>query len=224
MNDFLLRSAGMEDLDDLVLLEKSVECALPNRDMFVTDEREFYEPVIRGRGHILLALDSRNHLAGASVIRFPDPDEEENLGHDLSLSSRQLSKVRHLESVFIRPDVQGKNLAERLIRENMRLTGQSGRTLSLATVWPGNAASLKLHLRLGLLIRAFAIKYGGRPRFILMSGCVPDVHAVPLFAESMDFDRHRELLKAGLAGTSVHPEPERNTFLVEYLPFRTSDD
>ena len=57
-----------------------------------------------------------------------------------------------------------------------------------------------------------------------MSGCVPDVHAVPLFAESMDFDRHRELLKAGLAGTSVHPEPERNTFLVEYLPFRTSDD
>ena len=224
MSGFILRSAGVEDLDDLVLLEKSVERVLPNRDMFVTDEREFYEPVIRDKGHILLALDRGNHLVGASVIRFPDPDEKENLGHDLSLSSRQLSKVRHLESVFIRPDVQGMNLAERLIRENMRLTGQSGRTLSLATIWPGNAASLKLHLRIGLRIRAFALKYGGRPRFILMSGCVPNAHAVPLFAEAMDFDRHRELLKAGLAGVAVHPKPERNTFLVEYLPFRTSDD
>ena len=218
MTDLLLRSARPEDLDELVLLEKNVERTLPSREMFATDEKEFYEPVIRGQGHILLAVDEEGRLAGASVIRFPDPDDPDNLGRELSLSRPDLLKVRHLESVFVRPDMQGKKLAERLVRENMRLTASSGRTLSFATVWPGNAASLKLHLRLGLLIRAFAFKYGGRPRFILMSGGKTSPDAAPVFAEAMSLERHRALLAAGMAGTAVHPAPEDGSFLVEYRP------
>lgn len=222
MNDFLLRSAGPGDLDELVLLEKNVERSLPSRDIFATDEKEFYEPVIRGGGHILLAEDREGRLAGASVIRFPAPDDPDNLGHDLALSEEQLLTVRHLESVFVRPDIQGKRLAELLLRENMRITEKSGRTLSLATVWPGNAASLKLHMRLGLQIRAFALKYGGRPRFILMSGGKTAADAAPLFAEAMSLERHRALLAAGMAGTAVHPSPDKDSFLVEYRPLLPS--
>lgn len=218
MNDLLLRSARPEDLDELVLLEKNVERTLPSRDMFATDEKEFYEPILRGKGHILLAADDKGRLAGASVIRFPDPDDPDNLGHELSLSRPDLLKVRHLESVFVRPDMQGRKLAERLVRENMSLTASSGRTISFATVWPGNAASLKLHLRLGLLIRAFAFKYGGRPRFILMSGGKTASDAAPVFAEAMSLEKHCVFLAAGMAGTAVRPDLETNSFLVEYLP------
>lgn len=220
MSEFFLRSATAGDLEDMVRLEHQVERTLPSREIFATDEKEFYEPVIEGAGHILLAFDGENRLAGASVIRFPSPDDPENLGHDLSLSRERLLCVRHLESVFVRPDLHGMRLAERLVRENMQLTAKSGRTLSMATVWPGNGASLKLHLRLGLYIRAFAFKYGGRPRFILMTGGSPVRDTAPLLADVMDLERNRALLAAGMAGTAVHSAPGKNSFQVEYRPLR----
>ncbi|WP_295640988.1 GNAT family N-acetyltransferase [uncultured Mailhella sp.] len=222
MNDFLLRSAGPDDLDGLVLLEHEVERALPCRDMFATDEREFYEPIVRGTGHILLAFDADGKLAGASVIRFPAADDPENLGLPLSLPPERLATVRHLESVFVRPDIRGKKLAERLVRENMHITEGCGRTLSMATVWPGNAASLKLHLNLGLHIRAFAFKYGGKPRFILMDGDRTAMDAAPVFVRAMDLNAHRAQLNAGMAGVAICTQPNSQDFLVEYRPVITS--
>ena len=218
MNDFLIRSAGPDDLDELVRLEKAVEQRLPNRDMFATDDREFYKPIIEGAGHILLAFDGENKLAGASVIRFPAPDDPENLGRSMSLPENALADVRHLESVFVRPDIRGKGLAERLIRENMRLTEHCGRTISMATVWPGNTASLRLHLGLGLYLRGFALKYGGKARFILMSGGLPAKHACPVLADARDTAENCRLLKAGLAGTAVHVSPDGKRVEVEYRP------
>lgn len=218
MNDFLIRSAGPDDLDELVRLEKAVEQRLPNRDMFATDDKDFYEPIIEGAGHILLAFDGENKLAGASVIRFPAPDDPENLGRSMSLPESALTDVRHLESVFVRPDIRGKGLAERLIRENMRLTEHCGRTISMATVWPGNAASLRLHVRLGLYLRGFALKYGGKPRYILMSGGTPAKDAKPELADALDTARNCALLKAGLAGTAVLPLPDGEHAAVEYRP------
>ncbi len=217
MNDFFLRSAEPADLNALVALEHEVEKALPSRDMFATDEKEFYDPILAGSGHILLAFDAYEKLAGASVIRFPEADDPENLGISLNLPPKRLETVRHLESVFVRPDIRGKHLAERLVRENMMLTEGCGRTLSMATVWPGNAASLKLHLKLGLLIRAFALKYGGRPRFILMDGD-KTARAPSVFVRSMDLKGHQAQLNAGMAGVAVLPRPELQEFMVEYRP------
>ena len=216
MNEFFMRTALSSDLDDLVRLENDVEKALPDRDMFATDEREFYEPIVHGQGHILLAFDNNQRLAGASVIRFPDANDPDNLGYDLSLSKDQRTRVRHLESVFVRSDVRGNHLAENLVRENIRMTNDQGKTLSLATVWPGNAASLKLHMNLGLWIRALALKYGGRPRFILMNGGHPSEKTAPLFVGAMDMEKHRSLLASGLAGVAIHQCSEKNGFMVEY--------
>ena len=136
----------------------------------------------------------------------------------MSLPENSLADVRHLESVFIRPDIRGKGLAERLIRENMRLTEHCGRTISMATVWPGNAASLRLHVRLGLYLRGFALKYGGKPRYILMSGGTPAKDADPELADALDTARNCALLKAGLAGTAVRPLPDGEHAAVEYRP------
>ena len=217
MNGISFRPAQEKDLDELVRLEHRVEAALPSRDIFAVDEKDFYVPILRGKGHILLALDKEGCMAGASVIRFPDATDPENLGHGL-LPEEKLEQVRHLESVFVRSDMQGKKLAERLVRENMRLTEKSGRTLSLATAWPGNAASLKLHLNLGLFIRAFAFKYGGKARLILMSGGMIDAHAEPLFVDSMDFAGHRAALGTGLAGVALRRSADGLAFQVEYRP------
>ena len=222
MNDFLLRSATLDDLDALVLLEQTVERALPSRDMFATDDRDFYVPIIGGAGHILLAFDNEKRLAGASVIRFPAPDDPENLGRTLGLPENELASVRHLESVFVRPDIRGKKLAERLVRQNMLLTRHAGRPISMATVWPGNTASLRLHLGLGLYLRGFAFKYGGKARFILMSGGTPEKHGLSVLADAGDIAENCKLLKAGLAGTAVHASPDGKHVEVEYRPLRFS--
>ncbi len=158
------------DLDALAQLADGVEQKLPSRDMFVADGPDFFAAIIQGQGSILLAVDEGGRIAGASVIRFPSPDDEENLGLALGFDSSRLTKVRHLESVFVLDSFRGCGLASRLIRKNMALTAGSGRNLSLATIWPGNLPSLSLHFSLGLSIRAFALKYGGRPRFILAGG------------------------------------------------------
>ena len=201
---FSLQSATLEDLDELIQLEKYVEQCLPSRDIFATDERPFYETILRGQGHILTARDTHGAMAGASIIRFPSPDDPEHLGHSLGLSRSEMLQVRHLESIFIRPDCQGRKLADMLLRENMRLTEDSGRNLSMATVWPGNIASLKLHMHHGLFICAFALKYGGKPRFILAGGPQPPqlekhAEAIPI----TDLGSQQKKLAQGYLGVDV---------------------
>ncbi|WP_446424013.1 N-acetyltransferase family protein, partial [Mailhella sp.] len=207
MPDIRFRSAAFSDIDALVALEESVERALPHRDMFATDGREFYVPIVAGAGHILLAEDREGRLAGVSVIRFPVEDDDEHLGIELGFSPEQRARVLHLESVFVRPDCQGRKLAQRLIRENMRLTEGSGRTIACATVWPHNFPSLRLHLELGLYIRAFALKYGGKPRFILCNDGIRAASAPPIFVPSRDVDAQKALLAHDHAGVALHSTP-----------------
>ena len=214
--DFTFRSATLSDLEELVALEKAVEAALPSREMFAIDDAEFYEPIVAGAGHILLAFDDCQTLAGVSVIRSPAADDAENLGLSVGLCGGDLLRVRHAESIFIRPDCGGHGLAGRLLRENLRITEASGRDLTFATIWPHNIASLKLHLACGFHIRAFALKYGGKPRFILM-----DAPGEMLFSEEThyaaagDFEEHKKLLACGMAGTGCRITPEGET-LIEY--------
>ena len=202
---FRLRLATMADLDSIVALQNNVAQGLPY-DMFATDGPDFYAAILNGGGQIMLAEEDGHAgtLAGASVIRFPSPDEEENLARDAGLEKECHAKARHLESVFINKRHQGVRLAEHLIRANMR-ADSPGRTLSLATVWPLNLPSLRLHLGLGLYVHSFALKYGGRPRFILSSGpSQPDFAAEAVYIPlTENFEPHQKMLAQGMAGTTL---------------------
>ncbi|MBQ8173145.1 MAG: hypothetical protein IJ034_04300 [Mailhella sp.] len=202
---FRLRLATMDDLDSILALQNSVAQGLPY-DMFATDGPDFYDAILNRGGQIMLAEEEGQPgtLAGASVIRFPCPDEEENLARNAGLEKDCHARARHLESVFISKSHQGVRLAEHLIRANMQ-ADSSGRDLSLATVWPLNLPSLRLHLGLGLYVRSFALKYGGRPRFILASGPEqPDFDAEAVLIPLTElFEDHQKMLTYGMAGTAL---------------------
>ena len=207
MTRFTFRSAVSADIAALVELEERVEAALPSREMFAIDGPEFYEPIVAGAGHILLAFDEKDALAGVSVIRYPSADDPENLGLELGFTQSELRRVRHAESIFIRPDCGGHGLASRLLRENLRLTDACGRDFVLATIWPNNDASLKLHLACGFQIRAFALKYGGKPRFVLLKErgemrLSDTLDSVP----ATDFEAHKKILAAGMIGTECRKD------------------
>ena len=216
MRTFSFRTANLSDIDALVALEKAVEVTLPSREMFAIDDADFYIPIVSGGGHILLAFDEHEELAGVSVIRYPSADDAENLGHEIGLRDEDLMRVRHAESIFIRPDCGGHGLAGRLLRENLRITEASGRDLTFATIWPHNIASLKLHLACGFHIRAFALKYGSKPRFVLMaspSACIFSEDRQ--YVSAGNFEEHKRLLAKGMAGTGCRVSPEGET-LIEY--------
>ena len=214
-SELIFRTARLSDIDALVALEEDVEKNLPSREMFAIDGPDFYFPIIDGAGHILLAEDRTGRLAGVSVIRFPAMDDPENLGSEVGLCGDELSQVRHLESVFVHPDFQGRRLADELIRRNMDITQSAGKDIALATVWPLNAPSLRLHLRLGLRIRAFALKYGGRPRFVLMSPCGHEFSDVTELAAAEDFELQKRQLSRGMVGTGIRRRSDGG-FDIEY--------
>ena len=202
MKKFTFRTATAKDLGALVALERAVETALPNREMFAIDDEDFYVPIVGGAGHILLAFDQFQKLAGVSVIRFPEKDDPENLGLEVGLSGNDLSRVRHAESIFIRPDCGGMGLASRLLTDNLAYTDGVGRDFCFATIWPLNAPSLKLHLSCGFHIRAFALKYGGKPRFVLMRSPEPlSLSENVTYVDAADSARHMELLGRHAVGT-----------------------
>lgn len=209
MKTFTFRPARLEDIPALVALEEEVEKCLPSRDMFAIDGPEFYTPILAGAGHILLAFDNTGLLAGVNVLRYPAVDDSENLGHNIGLAPSELARVRHMESIFLRPDCQGYGLAYTLQKEAMRLWNGDGKDISLATVWPCNVPSLTLFFRLGFSVRAFAYKYGGKPRFILMqtSESLPLDKSVT-YALATDFDEHCRLLALGMVGTCIKREGE----------------
>jgi RimJ/RimL family protein N-acetyltransferase len=216
MRTFSFQTANLSDIDALVALEKAVEASLPSREMFAIDDADFYIPIVSGGGHILLAFDEHEKLAGVSVIRYPSADDAENLGLEIGLCGETLLRVRHAESIFIRPDCGGHGLAGRLLRENLRLTENSGRDLIFATIWPHNFASLKLHLSCGFHIWAFALKYGGKPRFVLMAS--PPARAFSedtQYVSAGDFEEHKRLLGNGMAGTGYRISPTGES-LIEY--------
>ena len=204
MMPFTFRPATLEDIPALVALEEDVEKSLPSRDMFAIDGPEFYKPILAGAGHILLAFDKEARLAGVNVLRYPTVDDSENLGLNVGLAPSELARVRHMESIFLRPDCQGYGLAYTLQQEAMRLWNKDGKDISLATVWPCNVASLTLFFRLGFTARAFAYKYGGKPRFILMhTSEALQLDESVTYAPATDFEEHCCLLALGMVGTSV---------------------
>ena len=215
MRPFSFRPATLEDIHALVALEEKVEKSLPSRDMFAIDGPEFYAPILAGAGHILLAFDSAGLLAGVNVLRYPTVDDSENLGLNVGLEPSELARVRHMESIFLRPDCQGHGLAYALQKEALRLWNDDGKDISLATVWPSNVASLTLFFRLGFTVRAFAYKYGGKPRFILMQSSAPlTLGESVAYAVADDFEEHCRLLACGMVGTGVKCEGER--ILIEF--------
>ena len=89
MTPFNFRPATPEDIPALVALEEEVEKSLPSRDMFAIDGPEFYDPILAGAGHILLAFDKAGLLAGVNVLRYPSVDDtERSEEHTSELQSR----------------------------------------------------------------------------------------------------------------------------------------
>ena len=220
----IIRTAREEDLDALVALEHTVAQGLPSREMFVVDERAFYEPLLmQNNGQILLA-EYENRIVGAGIVAFPRATATDNLGKELLFPLSLLERVVHIESVYILPEFRGKKLAQVLTSRNLELAAQYGRDRALSTVWPGNASSMSFLYELGLTVRKLTRKYGGLDRFIMLRTPEKTVSSgESVLIPCLDMDGHRKQLSQGMIGVGLrrhdgakHDQPGNLAFSVIY--------
>lgn len=163
--DFTTRLAGPEDVPVVHEIMRETVAALPRKEFFVDDDREYLEDHIERDGFTLLALHGAD-CAGFLMVDLPG-HKEKNLARDLGWPADLLDKCAHIDSVCVRPAYRGNGLQKLLVREGEARLTEMGIPHFLATVHPENAASLKSLLALGYQIGATKDKYGGIPRHIL---------------------------------------------------------
>jgi ribosomal protein S18 acetylase RimI-like enzyme len=163
---FEIRTALSADAPAIHQVMVAAAEALSDHGLFFADDEVFIAEHLETRGFILVAW-RQGKIVGFIIARLPGPDED-NLGRELGLVGRDLSRVAHLESVAVEPAYQGEGLGRLLmVRAEDRLT-KAGFTRLMATVAPGNLVSLHNFEALGYRIMATQLKYGGLPRHILL--------------------------------------------------------
>lgn len=163
--DFVIEQATDKRIPVIHDIMRECVAALPDPEYFVEDTPETIAERLAQGGFALLARHD-DAIAGFLLVDLPGKAER-NLGRDLGWAEEELTKSAHIDIVCVRPAYRGHGLQKRLVAEGEKELPRRGIVHSLATVHPGNAASLSSMLALGYRIGATREKYGGVLRHVL---------------------------------------------------------
>lgn len=111
--------------------------------------------------------DEGNRLAGVFIVEFPG-DRGDNMGHYAGLSGEQLQQVAHMDTAAVLPDYRGQKLQRRLMEAAEAELRQQGYRYLMCTVHPENPYSRENILSLGYEKVWEGLKYGGKPREVML--------------------------------------------------------
>lgn len=160
-----MRLATVEDLQRIHTIMEQTNKEIQTETIFVMDDKDFIKAHIDTDGFIVLA-EHKDIIVAFLLVRIPKQDTD-NLGYDLQMSTEQLHKVAHIESVAVIPKHRGNKLQFKMIKYAEDIIKQRGLHYSLATVSPDNNYSLINFLKHGFRIRRLKQKYSGVQRLIL---------------------------------------------------------
>lgn len=158
--------AKEDQIDEIYSIMTTVAAQMDHPEYYVIDDRDYVARHISQEGFTLLWQEVEA-IAGFLIIHLPKPDEEHNLGHDLSFSPLQLQGVAHMESAAVLPQFRGHGIQKKLISAAEEALRQLGFRHSLCTVHPDNLPSLQTLLSLSYKVSATKLKYGGKLRHIM---------------------------------------------------------
>ena len=161
-----LRTAKIEDAEDVHNIMQTVYDLLEDKSLYVCDDLNYVKEQIKN-GLGVVACNKEGKIIASFVIRFPK-DALDNLGKDLNLPLSVLDRVVHMETAAVLPEYRGKGLQRRMLAYAENMIDKSKYNIFVATVSPNNPASCKTFEKLGYTNILTKEKYGGLERRIYM--------------------------------------------------------
>lgn len=172
-DQFTMGLLTTKELEAVVDLQYLVYNQLPNKQVLCVDTYEDMLEDMKQGAKIIGVYNKDEELIAYRYVGFPGHSDK-NLGLDINLSAKELSKVAHLETTVVRPDYRGNSLQSLTLQHAMPLIKDLGYRHLLCTVSPQNFFSLFNIMKNGLKVKALKRKYGtasdgkdGLWRFIL---------------------------------------------------------
>ncbi|MDH3732693.1 MAG: GNAT family N-acetyltransferase [Gemmatimonadota bacterium] len=162
---FSIRVLDSTRIADVVALQSEVLTPLePPLPLYVRD-RAFFERCIRGVGCVVGAFHA-NRLIAYATLNAPARGQV-NLGVTLGLPDEDLPYVAHLAGSAVDPAYRGNRLQPHLVELRDEFARQAGFEHLCGEVVPVNSVSIRNHLAVGYLLKAFRIDGLGDPNFVL---------------------------------------------------------
>jgi GNAT superfamily N-acetyltransferase len=223
-DEYIMRLITIDELRDVVALEKYVYDQLPNKQVLYMDSYEEMFDDMKQGAKVIGVFNKARDLIAYRYIGFPGMARK-NLGNDINIPEQELIKVAHLETTVVHPEYRGNSLQSLTLQQAMPMVKDFGYSHLLCTVSPQNIYSLYNIIKNGLRIKALKRKYGtddnGRDgvwRFILHRNLEPapvrktnQLLSIPL----VDLEHQKKIIDEGFIGLWLSKE----TRLLNYVRF-----
>ena len=216
---YSVRVLGTDRVSEIVDLQNRVLAPLsPPLPLYVRDHA-FFDRCIRGVGCVVGAIHDGRLIAYAT-LNAPGASDV-NLGRSIGLADADLPFVAHLSGSAVDPRYRGNRLQSRLVDLRERFAREAGFEHLCGEVVPGNAVSIRNHLAVGYLLKAFRIDGLGDPNFVLDKPLQqPPPHLMPCRIRETatdDVAGFREMMSQGRWGFRTAGHAERT--VIEYARF-----
>ena len=172
-DEYTMRLIEIEELRDVVELQKYVYEQLPNKQVLYMDSYEEMFDDMKQGAKVIGVFNNDGELIAYRYVGFPG-NTEKNLGIDIKIPRKELINVAHLETTVVHPEYRGNSLQSLTLQQAIPMVKDFGYNHLLCTVSPQNIYSLYNIMKNGLRIKALKKKYGsdkdskdGMWRFIL---------------------------------------------------------
>jgi hypothetical protein len=154
----------------------------------------------------IFGLFAEDRMIAYGVLGLPGPGDA-NFADDLGLAAADRVRVAHIDGISVHPAWRGNRLHRVLTAWRLREAALVGRSLVIATVAPGNTASLRNIMAEGLTVRALRQKFGGW-RYLMVRDL--DSPGVPptdggCWVDTVDIETQARLLATGAVGWKMEP-------------------
>ncbi|WLR52726.1 GNAT family N-acetyltransferase [Bacillus tianshenii] len=197
-----MRKLGTEHLEEIETLQQTVIAEMPIKEYCDALSQQELLNVLGERG-LTLGVFVEGKCVGFHAVLFPGLDEE-NLGYDWGLDSKQLMQAAHLEIVLIYPEYRGNGLQQLMAKELLEMLNKMENIRYVfETVHPLNTPSVKNTLKHDVVIVELKEKYQGTLRYIFMQDLQQPIlidEASVVEVRQEDITKQQQLLKNGYVG------------------------
>jgi len=134
-----IRKAGIQDIDDLIVLNNEVQSlhlkAFPEiyKQVVEKEAKIFFENFIKNRGHTIFIGDSAKGMVGYIILRIVRQEET---------PFTRKRKVVYIDQIVVKEEFRHQGFGQRLMKEAAKLAKKTGVSWLQLDVWDFNKSAL----------------------------------------------------------------------------------